>query len=103
MFLMHLTRNEPGAFSLKKVWTTEARSVRSGPILRVCRSRIGTARSITALRQPTVAFPTRASSSNCQLTNITMNCVLYARVSTDKQADLSIPAQLDAMRAYAHQ
>ena len=32
-----------------------------------------------------------------------MNCVLYARVSTDKQADLSIPAQLDAMRAYAHQ
>src|SRR5687767_1372693 len=32
-----------------------------------------------------------------------MNCILYARVSTDKQADLSIPAQLEAMRAYAHQ
>jgi DNA invertase Pin-like site-specific DNA recombinase len=32
-----------------------------------------------------------------------MNCILYARVSTDKQSDLSIPAQLDAMRAYAHQ
>src|SRR5437868_6334935 len=34
-----------------------------------------------------------------------MNCVLYARVSTDKQAekDLSIPAQLQAMRDYAHQ
>src|SRR5688572_17027623 len=34
-----------------------------------------------------------------------MNCVLYARVSTDKQAekDLSIPAQLEAMRDYAHQ
>jgi DNA invertase Pin-like site-specific DNA recombinase len=32
-----------------------------------------------------------------------MNCVVYARVSTDKQADLSIPAQLEAMRAYAHQ
>lgn len=32
-----------------------------------------------------------------------MNCVLYARVSTDKQAekDLSIPAQLAAMREYA--
>lgn len=31
------------------------------------------------------------------------NCLLYARVSTDKQAqrDLSIPAQLDAMREYA--
>jgi DNA invertase Pin-like site-specific DNA recombinase len=34
-----------------------------------------------------------------------MNCVLYARVSTEKQADkeLSIPAQLLAMREYAHQ
>jgi DNA invertase Pin-like site-specific DNA recombinase len=32
-----------------------------------------------------------------------MNALLYARVSTDKQADLSIPAQLEAMRAYAHQ
>lgn len=34
-----------------------------------------------------------------------MNAVLYARVSTDKQADkdLSIPAQLQAMRDYAHQ
>jgi site-specific DNA recombinase len=34
-----------------------------------------------------------------------MNCVLYARVSTDKQADkeLSIPAQLEAMRDYARQ
>src|SRR5258708_26214113 len=34
-----------------------------------------------------------------------MNCMLYARVSTDKQADkeLSIPAQLQAMRDYAHQ
>jgi site-specific DNA recombinase len=32
-----------------------------------------------------------------------MNCVLYARVSTDKQAqkELSIPAQLSAMRQYA--
>ena len=32
-----------------------------------------------------------------------MNCVLYARVSTDKQADkeLSLPAQLQAMRDYA--
>jgi DNA invertase Pin-like site-specific DNA recombinase len=32
-----------------------------------------------------------------------MNCVLYARVSTDKQAEkeLSIPAQLQAMREYA--
>lgn len=32
-----------------------------------------------------------------------MNCVLYARVSTDKQAekDLSIPAQLQAMREHA--
>lgn len=34
-----------------------------------------------------------------------MNCVLYARVSTDKQAekDLSIPAQLQLMRDYARQ
>ena len=34
-----------------------------------------------------------------------MNAVLYARVSTDKQADkdLSIPAQLQAMREYAQQ
>src|SRR2546422_8986701 len=34
-----------------------------------------------------------------------MNTVLYARVSTDKQADkdLSIPAQLQAMREYARQ
>lgn len=32
-----------------------------------------------------------------------MNCVIYARVSTEKQADLSIPAQLQAMRDYAHQ
>lgn len=32
-----------------------------------------------------------------------MNCLLYARVSTDRQAqtDLSIPAQLDAMREHA--
>jgi site-specific DNA recombinase len=32
-----------------------------------------------------------------------MNCLLYARVSTDKQAqkDLSIPAQIEAMRGYA--
>ncbi|MHC4138768.1 MAG: recombinase family protein, partial [Planctomycetota bacterium] len=32
-----------------------------------------------------------------------MNCLLYARVSTDKQAqkDLSIPAQIDAMKEYA--
>ena len=32
-----------------------------------------------------------------------MNCVLYARVSTEKQAekDLSIPAQLQLMRDYA--
>jgi site-specific DNA recombinase len=32
-----------------------------------------------------------------------MNCLLYARVSTDKQAqkELSIPAQLDAMRQFA--
>jgi site-specific DNA recombinase len=32
-----------------------------------------------------------------------MNCILYARVSTDKQAqkDLSIPAQIEAMREYA--
>src|ERR1035437_6699621 len=32
-----------------------------------------------------------------------MNCLLYARVSTDKQAqmDLSIPAQISAMREYA--
>lgn len=31
-----------------------------------------------------------------------MNCLLYARVSTDKQAqkELSIPAQLDAMKKY---
>jgi site-specific DNA recombinase len=34
-----------------------------------------------------------------------MNCVVYARVSTDKQAEkeLSIPAQLQAMREYAKQ
>ena len=34
-----------------------------------------------------------------------MNCILYARVSTDKQAekDLSLPAQLQAMREYAQQ
>jgi len=34
-----------------------------------------------------------------------MNCVIYARVSTEKQADkeLSIPAQLQAMRDYARQ
>lgn len=34
-----------------------------------------------------------------------MDCVLYARVSTDKQAEkeLSIPAQLEAMREYARQ
>ncbi len=33
-----------------------------------------------------------------------MNCLIYARVSTDKQADeeLSIPAQLQAMRQYAN-
>ena len=32
-----------------------------------------------------------------------MQCLLYARVSTDKQAekDLSIPAQLQIMREYA--
>lgn len=32
-----------------------------------------------------------------------MNCLLYARASTDKQAqkDLSIPAQIEAMREYA--
>jgi len=32
-----------------------------------------------------------------------LNCLLYARVSTDKQAqkDLSIPAQIDAMKEYA--
>ncbi len=32
-----------------------------------------------------------------------MNCLLYARVSTDRQAqtDLSIPAQLDAMKEHA--
>lgn len=32
-----------------------------------------------------------------------MRCLLYARVSTDKQAekDLSIPAQLQLMREYA--
>jgi DNA invertase Pin-like site-specific DNA recombinase len=30
-----------------------------------------------------------------------MNCVLYARVSTEEQADLSIPAQLQAMRDFA--
>ena len=32
-----------------------------------------------------------------------MNCLLYARVSTDKQAqkELSIPAQIDAMKEYA--
>jgi site-specific DNA recombinase len=32
-----------------------------------------------------------------------MNCLLYARVSRDKQAqkDLSIPAQIEAMREYA--
>jgi site-specific DNA recombinase len=37
--------------------------------------------------------------------SISMNCLLYARVSTDKQADkeLSIPAQLLAMRDYARQ
>ena len=31
------------------------------------------------------------------------NCLLYARVSTDKQAqkDLSIPAQIKAMREFA--
>jgi site-specific DNA recombinase len=34
-----------------------------------------------------------------------MNCVLFARVSTDKQAeqDLSIPAQLQATREYDNQ
>jgi DNA invertase Pin-like site-specific DNA recombinase len=34
-----------------------------------------------------------------------MNCILYARVSTDKQAekDLSMPAQLQLMRDYARQ
>ena len=34
-----------------------------------------------------------------------MNCILYARVSTEKQAekDLSIPAQLQLMREYARQ
>ncbi|MDB5388773.1 MAG: serine recombinase, partial [Planctomycetaceae bacterium] len=32
-----------------------------------------------------------------------MNCLIYARVSTEKQAEkeLSIPAQLQAMRQYA--
>ena len=32
-----------------------------------------------------------------------INCLIYARVSTDKQADkeLSIPAQLQAMRQYS--
>ena len=36
---------------------------------------------------------------------ISMNCLTYARVSTDKQVDrdLSIPAQLQAMRQYAAQ
>src|SRR5579862_4917756 len=39
------------------------------------------------------------------LTQSQMNCLIYARVSTDKQADkeLSIPAQLQAMRHYANQ
>lgn len=46
---------------------------------------------------------TRLSELARQLTLTSMNCVLYARVSTDRQADLSIPAQLEAMRAYAHQ
>ena len=32
-----------------------------------------------------------------------MNCLLYARVSTEDQAELSVPAQLDAMRDYAQQ
>src|ERR1700726_2490559 len=34
-----------------------------------------------------------------------MNCLIYARVSTDRQADkeLSIPAQLHACRQYAQQ
>jgi site-specific DNA recombinase len=34
-----------------------------------------------------------------------MNCLLYARVSTDKQAEkeLSLPAQLEAMRGFARQ
>lgn len=34
-----------------------------------------------------------------------MNCLIYARVSTERQADkeLSIPAQLQACRQYAHQ
>src|SRR4029453_12831209 len=33
-----------------------------------------------------------------------VNCLLYARVSTDKQAqeELSIPAQISAMREHAH-
>src|SRR5438477_12812799 len=39
------------------------------------------------------------------LTEDPMNCIVYARVSTDKQAEkeLSIPAQLQAMREYARQ
>src|SRR5260370_9275563 len=32
-----------------------------------------------------------------------MNCVVYARVSPNQQADLSIPVQIQAMREYAHQ
>jgi site-specific DNA recombinase len=49
-----------------------------------------------------VRFPPARHSS---LTRTLMNCVLYARVSTTEQAEkeLSIPAQLQAMRDYAHQ
>src|SRR5947207_5712511 len=47
----------------------------------------------------------RLNATFPQLTELPphMNCVLYARVSTLEQADLSIPAQLETMRAYAHQ
>jgi len=42
------------------------------------------------------------TASTCRLTHL-MNCLLYARVSTDKQAqkELSIPAQIEAMREFA--
>jgi hypothetical protein len=47
----------------------------------------------------------RTRSRSLLIPSISINCVLYARVSKDKQAehDLSIPVQLQAMRKYATQ
>lgn len=83
-----------------------------------CPLGLGTQRSVRSTRTPSaVASHTHLlftfhlvsrfylASIHLPFTFYSMNAVLYARVSTEKQADkdLSIPAQLQAMRDYARQ